>query len=68
MCLTPPEHCGEYIERINGDPSRPACCVCGQMPCESPSACRAEASWEMDPGHAGEWMDVDDFEEEQIDE
>ncbi len=65
MSLFPPDCLGEYIERINGDPSRPACSICGQSPCESPGACRAEASFEMNPGHAGEFVDVDDFKEEE---
>lgn len=38
---------------------RNVCNICGGNPCESPSACRAQARYEDGPGDAGDYMEMD---------
>jgi hypothetical protein len=33
------------------------CCLCNCRPCENPSACRAQARYEDDPGDTGDYVD-----------
>lgn len=66
MSLYPADTLGEYIERINGDPAkRPHyCMICGEpSSCSTPGACRSQARFEDDPGHAGEFVGVEEEEE-----